>query len=432
MKPKRKKKPQIPTPAKTPKRNKLESIPAPHAGQERFFSLPGRHRIAVCGRRFGKDVIAAILATDEARIGGKVLWIEPTDDQAQDAALEVWNYLEKNLITKDNPDGEWEYLATRKEFQHVSGGKIRFRSGLVGRGLRGRGWTLILLNEAADIPEEVWRRDLAPTLLTTHGRAVLLGTPRGKGNWLHKAFEAAARKTNWGRFQAPTRENPLLTLKELEEFREEMTEHEFREEFEAEFIDLENAVFPDIERHLCGEPISNGRPGAWYATGIDVGQSAFSVCISIDTETNRAKSLTRWNHTPWSISEARIRNHVKNFRGPALIDATGVGSGLAEDIEDIATAVLFTDEWRAKILKELAQAWEADKIKICADEQLTHELRCMVWHQDGTPPHVHLVARTTGTRTDCVMALALAWYIRRTKGDAPIPNSVRKAFLQMA
>lgn len=405
------------------KKNPL--MPTPHAGQRQILALPGRFIVAICGRRFGKNVVGSILAERAAHNGKIVLWIEPTEDQARDVEYDFINYLKTDIVEHTGDDEKnWKHFRTDREIRHFSGGRIRFRSAQVRNALRGRGLDLVVLDEAADIEEDVWKLVILPQLLERNGRAIMLGTPRGKGNWLHKIFEEAANKKAWSRYHAPTSKNPLITVKQLTEMRKEFTDAEWRQEFEAEFIDSGAAVFPCVEEHIKCEPTNSGSPKKKYATGIDLGQSAYCVCVSIDPVPNIARAITRWNRQPWSVNEARCRSHVKRWPGPATVDSTGVGSAPAENLDDIADGFLFTDTTRTRLIRELALAWENEAIHICNDHQLIHELRCMEWEHVGEIPNRHLAAKSTAEYCDCVMALALAWYTRQTRGvDSPIGKS---------
>lgn len=409
------------TKARAKKRAPLEAFPTPHAAQKEILALPGRFKIAICGRRFGKNVVASIMAKDTAKEGKHVLWIEPTDDQSKIVQRDFETFLAKS------PD--WTWHKSDREWHHKSGGFIRFRSAQAGS-LRGPGYDLVIIDEAADVRETAWRLEVLPTLAERHGRAILMGTPKGKSNWLHRQFEHAACDPKWSRYHAPSSANPAITAEELEAMRGEMTELEFRQEFEAEFLDGAQSMFPGIEDHLAGAARNDGARGARYANGIDVGQMHdWTVAIGINTRTNVAEALTRFNNKPWSVTEAKIRNHIFRFRGPGYVDATGIGSVLAENLNDVLKPYVFTTETRDHALRQLGIAWEHESIKICNEPQLIHELRCMEWQQTGEAPHTRITASTTTEHDDCVLALALAWQARQRFGDAG-PTTRSKPFIQ--
>lgn len=390
----------------------------PHTGQRRLLALPGRFKVAICGRRFGKTTAGALAAAEAAEDGGQVLWIDPSDDQCKEVYTEVADYLMQQK----------GWTATRQSIYHTSGGRIRFASAGKRHTLRGPGLDLVIIDEVADVPEEVWKTIILPMLLERDGKALLMGTPRGRANWLHALFERAACDPKWSRLHLPTSANPRITLKQLNAFKSEMTDIEFRQEFEAEFLDAAESIFPGIEQHLSGAPRHAGAGGRRYTTGIDLGQVAYCACASIDPRTNVLDALTRWNKQPWAVNEARVRNHLKRFPGPAIIDATGVGSKPAEDMMDICRPFIFNEETRTVLLTDLAVAWESEAVKICNDPVLIHELRCMMWTQAGEPPHTYLRATTTTEFCDTVMAFALAWRVRRQMGDGQCKKNEGFAF----
>ena len=76
-------------------------IPTPHEGQEKVLALPGRYKIAGCGRRFGKTVAAAIAAvrTCEKRDDRRVWWISPIQEQSDRVEREVAFWLKDRTVS---------------------------------------------------------------------------------------------------------------------------------------------------------------------------------------------------------------------------------------------------------------------------------------------------------------------------------------------
>ena len=70
-------------------------IPEPHDAQNQIINLPGRFKIAVCGRRFGKTVAAAIAAVNDCKLHANrnVWWISPVQAQSDRVEREIAYWL---------------------------------------------------------------------------------------------------------------------------------------------------------------------------------------------------------------------------------------------------------------------------------------------------------------------------------------------------
>src|SRR5258708_7588070 len=79
--------------------------------------------------------------------------------------------------------GVAEFHETRLEARfHQTGGLVRFRSLDDPDNARGFTADTVIIDEAAKVPEAAWYEILRPMLMTTHGRALVNGTPNGR-NW---------------------------------------------------------------------------------------------------------------------------------------------------------------------------------------------------------------------------------------------------------
>jgi hypothetical protein len=431
-------------------------IPSPHAGQDKVIALGGRFKVAVCGRRFGKTVVAAIAAVrlcekakeNEAR---RVWWISPVQEQADRVEREMayWLSPKQRVSRKDakaqssetevgreddgakrrDGDGEkqqktapaWIYSKSEHALTHVeSQSRIEFHSAHVPDRLRGAGLDLVIIDEAADVSDYTWKMVIKPMLLDAKGHAIILGTPRGTQHWLHRVFMMGQSPEYAGRYssiQLPTRENPLIPATDIEEYRREMSDEEFRQEFEAEFIDGVNAAFTNVAECVAGEPLSRGCIGANYITGIDLGQREnFTVLCSINVRTERLEGFARFNHMDWSLQIAQIAAHLKAFPGPCVVDETGMGGPVCELIRNIPRCRMkpftFTQSSRQEILSGLQVAFSYRNIHLSRVPVLIQELQAMSLLQirDNNGIVSTRFGVPDGFHDDCVMSLALAWH----------------------
>jgi len=419
----------------------VNRMPVPHAGQDQVLNLRGRFRVAVCGRRFGKTVAAAIAAVRRcAKDDQRVWWISPVQEQSDRVERDVARWLltrkEKDGGTGGGGDGRtlkagaltkadddiisWKHLKSEHALVCSNGSRIEFKSAHVPDNLRGAGLDLLVVDEAADVSDYTWKMVLKPMLLDSLGEAYILGTPRGTQNWLHRVFllgQNENKASGYASLQLATRSNPRLKESDVNDFRLEMSEDEFRQEFEAEFIDGVNAAFSKIDEAIDGERMPRGIPGARYVTGIDLGQRVdFSVLCSVNCRTQRAEGFARFNKLDWSEQLGRIEAHLNAFPGPCVVDATGLGGPVVEQIEKLPRVrverFIFTAQSRRDLISGLHVAFSHGTVKLAKIPELINELKgfTLLEKRDaGGVTHAYYGA-PDGLHDDCVMALGLAWW----------------------
>jgi hypothetical protein len=404
------------------------SPPTPHAGQREVLALPGRFRVAVCGRRFGKTVaamLAVIQRCEHNSDAQRVWWISPIQDQSDRVEREMVEWLKTRIrrgkvLDDDEDETYWDHRKQEHALIYSgNGSRIEFHSAHVPDRLRGAGLNLVVIDEAADVSEYTWNLVIKPMLLDAHGEAFILGTPRGTGNWLHRLYllgQDGEHARTYRSIRLPTTRNPRITKEELDEFRADMSEEEFRQEFEAEFIESAGAVFTKITDAIDGDVLARGRAGEIYVTGIDLGEHKdFTVLCSVGCRSQRLEGFARFNRIGWHEQVARIKEYLERFPGPCIVDNTGVGDPIFSDIQrfhkSFTEPFTFTPATKAEVVHGLALGLESKELKLARVPLLIDELKAFsrieskrafaAYTKYGAPQGLH---------DDCVMALALAWY----------------------
>lgn len=126
----------------------------------------------------------------------------------------------------------------------ASNGWISINSSDSEGGLRGEGLSLVVVDEAAHIKnlKDIWETELRPALTDRMGKAVFISTPAGY-NYFYDLFRMADQDTSWQSWQLPSSENPFLDQSELEEARKQLPALVYRQEYEAEFVQLKGELF---------------------------------------------------------------------------------------------------------------------------------------------------------------------------------------------
>lgn len=232
----------------------LENQLKVHLGQKRVLRDPRRYRVIVAGRRWGKTQVCkiALILAASAKQKQLVWYVAPTYQMARDI---LWDDL-KNSI----PD-KWikRMNETRMTIHLINGSKIMLKGADKPDSLRGVGIHFLVIDEAQDVKEETWEKVLRPTLATTGGRVIFIGTPKSF-NWLYDKYvegqkgdtykdEKGRTVVNaWKSWQFPTITSPFIPKKEIEQARRDMDEKSFRQEFEASFETMSGRVYYAFDR----------------------------------------------------------------------------------------------------------------------------------------------------------------------------------------
>jgi phage FluMu gp28-like protein len=364
-------------------------LPTPHINQQKILECDKRFRVVMCGRRFGKSELSQILSVTYAVKGLSVAYITPTYGLAKVFFGKLTESLE---LPKNKSD-------LRIDFQNS--GQIEFFTGERLDNLRGRKFHLVIIDEASFIPdlEQGWQNSIRPTLTDYKGKALFLSTPRGK-NYFYSLFMKQG-ENDWASFKFTSYDNPHIDPQEIDEARMQLPEVVFEQEYMAN--PSENSANPFGNQFItnCIKPISN-QP--IVAFGIDLAKSVdHTVIIGLDNEGNVAyfdRFQMDWHNT---------KENIKRLpRCPILIDSTGVGDPITEDLkrENIMVEGLkFTSQSKQQLMEGLATAIQQARIGFPSGV-IVNELE--VFEYQFTSNGVRYSA-PSGFHDDCVMALALAW-----------------------
>jgi predicted phage terminase large subunit-like protein len=227
-------------------------LPEPMPHQVNVLEAPYRFKILVTGRRWGKTMLGLIACLSGhgnnsrhfpgALQGGEIAWLAPTYGIAQN----IWRDLKYAC-----DDAIRAGAADKKEDEHFISfddlGSVVVKSVDDPDMIRGFGWNGAVLDEAAYMKKKVWTEVVRPALSDKGGWAIIISTPtmeeKQGENWFKDVYNNAADQEDWARWQRPSSDNPLMTPKELAAARKEIGELSYRQEYEAEFLNLGYGVF---------------------------------------------------------------------------------------------------------------------------------------------------------------------------------------------
>lgn len=216
---------------------------APYDYQKLVHTYPNRFQVVVGGRRVGKSKMALMELIKHCLETPKAMgwWVSPTIAMAREVGWEEFRDYKDILDPAIENVHETLLRVTFKNGSH-----LYFKGADNEKGLRGRGISMLVIDEAAFVDPDIWTRALRPALSDKQGRAILISTPNGR-NWFYDLAEYASREDNdWGYYHWPTIMNPLITEQELREAANLISEIDFRQEYLAEFITREGMVYDDF------------------------------------------------------------------------------------------------------------------------------------------------------------------------------------------
>lgn len=368
------------------------TLKKPHKAQRLVLESKARFVVLMCGRRWGKSLICQNISIQDALQGKLVAYITPTFQLAKVFFEEMSKTITAEVASANKSD---------LTFHFVTGGVIRFFTGEKLDNLRGQKFHRAILDEAPYIRnlEHGWLNSIRPTLTDFKGSAIFVSTPRGK-DFFYSLYMKEG-ESNWASFKFTTYDNPYIDKAEIDEARRQLPAAVFEQEYLAN--PMENAANPFGSEYIrrCIKPLS-ALPVACY--GIDLAKSYdWTVIVGLDANGDVCyfdRFQKDWHQTKQEI--------IRLERKPILLDSTGVGDPIFEDLQRTGMNVQglkFTQNSKQQLMIGLQTAIQQNKIGY-PDGHIVNELE--VFEYQFTASGVKYSA-PSGFHDDCVMGLALAY-----------------------
>jgi Terminase large subunit, T4likevirus-type, N-terminal len=198
-----------------------------------------RRSLLLCSRQSGKTTVTALTALWEAIYSAPALVVIVSPSQRQSAEMfRSLMLFHSKLDGAPALDGPGSVL--KAEF--TNGSRILALPG-VERTVRGlANVSLAIVDEAARVDDELLTA-IRPMMATRAGggRLIALTTPAGKRGWF---FEAWTGTGDWTRVRVAASDCPRISQAFLDEELKELGAMRFSEEYQLEFRDSDEAVFP--------------------------------------------------------------------------------------------------------------------------------------------------------------------------------------------
>lgn len=363
----------------------------PHVAQEQILREAKRFNVLSCGRRFGKSALAVNLLSETAIDGYPAGYFTPTYKLLDGTYTECLVALDP-IIKRKN---EHQFI------ELVTGGRIEFWSLENELAGRSRKYKRAIIDEGAFTKNlyQRWTESIRATLSDLKGDAWFMSTPRGKNDF-NKLFLRGKTEERWMSWQMPTAMNPFIDAEEIADAKRDLPELAFAQEYMAEFNDTVANPFGTAYIAQCTYPISIEPPVVF---GVDIARSFdYTVIIGLD-KYGSVCYLDRFQKDWRATCETILRLPP----GDIVIDGTGVGSPLGEDIarHRQVEQFIFTSRSKQEIMEALAVAIQSRVITF-PEGVITDELNSFEYEYSKTGVKYSAPA---GLHDDAVCALALAW-----------------------
>jgi hypothetical protein len=352
------------------------------------------------GRRWGKSHLLARMLVEAALVRRRTVgYFAPT----YKLMLPVWEQTRRVLRA---PAAD-EYKAERR-IDTTTGGRIEFWSLDNEDAGRSRGYDLIVVDEAGLVRnlETIWRENLIPALLDRRGRAILAGTPKGRGDFW-RVYQTALDDPRWATIRRSTSDNPRLDPADIALLRSAMTERAARQELDAEFLDDGGAVFRNVR--ACVGAITRSNEAA--IIGVDWGRyEDATVFVALDPQTRCVVEVERLVDADFATQRrALLAFWQRNGGGAVIAEANSIGAPNIEELQRAGLPVqAFTTTVASKplLIDTLALALEQRTIVLPALDWLIDELE--MYSVDISASGRARYSAPEGCHDDGVIALSLA------------------------
>ena len=314
--------------------------------------------------------------------------------------------------------------------------------------LRGYHPDFVFVDEASIVPSEMITSEIMMMLTKPNACLVMSGTPMGSDHVFRKAFLDAKRYSvhHYASYQSP-----LVSQKQLDEWKEVMTNEEWQREVEGLWVEATHTFFPMNLIVACVDPelgspdspsayiedVEKTRPeqlrGPYYA-GLDLGKQVdYSVLVVVQKSENGEIRLMHKRQFPLGTNYPEVIGYVAraeqifNFEG-LHVDKSGIGDAVVDELNSIhiraVEGVFFTDVEKENMLNNLKLLMEKKLLKIVGDDTALimqiNEQQYEYLQPKTAQERIHLKFwHPQGRHDDQLMALALAC---RAATQAPPPG----------
>jgi hypothetical protein len=348
--------------------------------QKAFVEDQSNRIIWLSGRQTGKSTALACKALyNSVMRAKKVLIVAPVLRQSSIIFDKIFD-----VISYSTTLSRMCKQMTRSIVHFKNGGSIlALPAGRIGYTIRGYSPDLLIIDECAYVPEKVFTA-LMPSVIASHGKIIMCSTPFGKSGRFYSAFTDPDQ--DYSKHFTKTVENPKVKAEDLEKERNMMTEQEYRQEYEGEFIeDVDTFISKDlflscVDSELMIKQNWNEdieiKPDRDYFIGLDVARYGTDenvwTLLSVDAAGHATvEAILSTSGKPLTDTVGRTLDlYTKYSIKMIFADETGLGSGAVDLLKEKdvrLVPITFTLNDKADMFKHLKWMMERKKISLPGD-----------------------------------------------------------------
>ena len=282
-----------------------------HDEQARIHASTARFKVCAAGRQSGKTFYAtasSIIDTlADVSWGGVALdsshevgYIYPTFEQGKKI---VWPRMK---LAVDPIRDACDIYENTGLIVFPNGRRWRLLGADNPDAIRGFTWSSVVLDEYKDMGESVWEEVVRPALAVVRGKALFIGTPKGKnhfyGLYQHAKERMEDGDPDWAAFTFTSADNPHIVRSEITSMTRSMSSALIAQEIEASFISQSGKLFNGDSFPIVGNEPENGD---WV---IAVDLAGFTRALRSQDYKKRdetAISIVKVNPDGWWVKEIR-------------------------------------------------------------------------------------------------------------------------------
>ena len=248
----------------------------------------------------------------------KVVW-----DNIDNTGFKMLDHIPKELIRGTN--------ATELKIELINGSIIQliaadeFKESGVGTNPIG-----VVFSEFSVTAPEAWQY-VSPILAANGGWAIFNFTPRGT-NHAFKLLQQAKDNPKWFWQVITVDDTDVFTKEALEDEKRVNPEAFFEQEYYCKFIEGAGSFFRRIKENTRED--TKDHTGHSFQVGVDLAKyQDWTVITPFCLNCFVVQPQDRFNQVDWNLQKSRIETAVaKHNHAKAIVDATGVGDPIAEDL----------------------------------------------------------------------------------------------------
>ncbi len=368
--------------------------------QEKAVFNDSRYSLVEASTKSGKTVSCLVWLIEQALLHGKkghvYWWLAPTYSQSRIVFRRMKQWMPKEIVLRFN---ESELTATL-----INNTTIHFKTAEHPDSLFGEDVHALVIDEASRCREESFHA-CRSVVTATNGKIRMIGNVRGRKNWFYllcRRAEQGLQNYHYAKITAQDAiEGGVLDEEEIAEAKVSLPPTVFEELYNAKPSDSNQNPFGEQAIKKCIGEMSKNAP---FVYGVDLAKSVdYTVIIALDQ--NGAVCFFERFQKSWNETRQRLIEVIGSV--DCIIDSTGVGDPLTEDLQRVLPRVegfKFSSTSKQQLMELLSNKISTQQVTY-PDNEIVNELLNFEYEFSRTgvryssPPGLH---------DDAVMALALA------------------------